>query len=650
MPLGKKARGEHPHHTISWDELDIAPAIQIKEGILRRLYNLEREETGHRNQLKYSNELVALEGQWKDFSDYGSELSFRLKNISGSSLRIARLIFPTENGLDDFISDFDPQTLSFLRNGYQSWSTARSYRRKEKPLRPWLTIISLASSNLANLPSNVPGILSSDMYSCIKDKKKGESFFIGQGPPFDQFFYIRLNLHRSERAKSYFEVVYDFGRKLLKPGATIALDSIFVAKAKTENLLTLYFETIKKTLKLKTLGKHIRGWCSWYYYYNRIKPQDILANLNVIKEKNLPIDLVQIDDGYARAVGDWLTLTPEFEGKMKMLADSIRDAGYIPGIWIAPFIADKKSDIVKYRPEFLLRNEHGKRIMAGYNVFWPGHFYYGLDITNPQFEEYIRKVIRTIVHEWGYTYLKCDFLFGGCLRGGTHKDLSLSRAEVLKRGMNIIREEAGKDAVIVGCGMPLSPGIGTVDTMRIGPDTGPFWIKRIIKLLRTGAMVGVRNSVRNILVRSPMHKRIWLNDPDCLMLRRRNTKLNEDERMFQINAIILSGGPLLLSDDLTKIDNHELERYHKIAELSAACASGEPEVPDIMEREVPQVCYNTAGYVGIFNGSDDKKEISFEVESGRIEDVWNGEVFTGTNGEITLKEIPPHSSRLFRIR
>ena len=276
---------------------------------------------------------------------------------------------------------------------------------------------------------------------------------------------------------------------------------------------------------------------------------------------------MQIDDGYQTRVGDWLSLKPAFKNRMAGLSDAIRAAGYKPGLWLAPFVAERRSELAQIHPEYVLRTEFGKPITAGYNMFWQSHLYYGLDITNIRFEEYLRKVIRTVTNTWGFELLKCDFLFAGCLRGGTHNDLALSRAEVLKRGMSIIREEAGPAAFIIGCGMPLSAGIGLVDSMRVGTDTGPYWKEMGGKVLNTGAMVGVRNSIRNLMVRSAMHKRLWLNDPDCCMIRTERTRLNERERMSQINAIVLSGGPLLFSDDLERLDP---ERFDEMAKIERA--------------------------------------------------------------------------------
>lgn len=48
-----------------------------------------------------------------------------------------------------------------------------------------------------------------------------------------------------------------------------------------------------------------------YYYFNKITPEIIIKNVKQIKKKQLDFNLIQIDDGYQRHVGDWLDLMPE---------------------------------------------------------------------------------------------------------------------------------------------------------------------------------------------------------------------------------------------------------------------------------------------------------------------------------------------------
>jgi len=223
--------------------------------------------------------------------------------------------------------------------------------------------------------------------------------------------------------------------------------------------------------------------------------------------------------------------------------------------------------------------------------------------------------------------------------------------------MSIIREEAGPAAFIIGCGMPLSAGIGLVDSMRVGTDTGPYWKEMGGKVLNTGAMVGVRNSIRNLMVRSAMHKRLWLNDPDCCMIRTERTRLNERERMSQINAIVLSGGPLLFSDDLERLAPERFAEMAKIEELSARCFEGWPMAIDVMEGELPTLFYNSAGYLGVFNTGDRPSPRTVELSrlplDGRrvvgLEDVWTGDTIEPQGGAVALHRMPAHSSRLFRL-
>jgi alpha-galactosidase len=660
---------------ISWDQIDLAPLLQLKFGVTREAVPLAKRETGTRVRLQFENRYARLDGRWRDIPGFGSRLELRLTNVSNESIRVTRLIFPAEGGINTYASNIRPADVCFFRNGYQGWSTARSYLRKDKPLRPWLQLVSLANSNLSNLPSNMPGIFSSEMYTVITNRGTDDAFFVGQGPPFDQFFYIRLNLYDSVERTSYFELAYDFGRQMIMPGHTVELGAIHIARGRTHQLVHRYFHELRERAEPRIPSENVHGWCSWYYYYTRISPPILRKNIEALRrardEHGARIDFVQIDDGYQQAVGDWLRLTPDFDGQMRRLSDEIREAGFRPGLWIAPFVAAKKSELLRVHPEYALRDEHGRRIVAGFNFFWPGRYYYGLDITNPRFEEYVRRVIRTVVGEWGFPYLKCDFLFGGCLRGGTHHDLELSRAQVLRQGMRLIREVAEEhtsdDVLIVGCGMPLTTGIGTVDAMRVGPDTGGYWIERKGRLLRTGAMVGVRNSIRNSIVRGQMHRALWLNDPDCLMVRTKGTRLTPAQRRTQINAIALTGGLLLYSDDFAELDRETLSEILQIQSIADECFSGRLIPLDMMARELPQIVFNTAGYLGVFNMSRRKATVRIDADylmhqaadvaslwelphrdDRRFAEVWNGHQIDVRGDIVEVGPLGAYESLLFQ--
>ena len=78
-----------------------------------------------------------------------------------------------------------------------------------------------------------------------------------------------------------------------------------------------------------------------------------------------------------------------------------------------------------------------------------GRFTTGLDITYPPVQEYLHSLISTAVKEWGFDYLKLDFLYA-CIALGERYDKTITRAEAFQIAMQIIRNAAGEDVVILG--------------------------------------------------------------------------------------------------------------------------------------------------------------------------------------------------------
>lgn len=656
-------------YSISWDHFRRnIPVAVLKFGVKTRTVKLHRTESGKRRLLSFEDaepdgKYLSLTGRWDniDPSDpsSGSILSLRIKNEHSSSLRVSRVSFRIENGLDEFLKRTRNRDISFLRNGFQSWSESRSYRVTEKPLHSWLPVASLMSDNLSNLPSDNYGSFCSEMFTVIADTSSGESILIGQMGEFNQFVYLNAMLKRNRREKRNLAVVFDLGRKLLAKGEELDLDRLFFMKGNSFEVQKRYFSLLKTDAGVTTPQKNSKGWCTWYCYSNALVPDDIHANLSLLESNGLSLDYFQIDDGYEKKTGDWLLLKESFQGRMREISDRIRDVGYRPAIWIAPFIADRCSELVRNYPEFVLKTEKGKVVNAGFNPIWSGIVFRSLDITNTLFQEYLQEVIHTYTHDWGFDLLKLDFLYAGCDETGFNQNLRLSRSELIKFGMGLIKGAAKKDTVLLGCGMPLASGVGNVDFMRVGIDTAPYWNSAAGYILgNPGEMIGAKNSLRNTIVRSYMNKKLWVNDPECFMVRKKNTCLTPHQIDSDINGKLLAGGLVMFSDDISKLDAAELARMKEIAALSDAMYAGEAIPLDVMERAIPQILYNTAGYIGLFNFNSRHRTVSYDLGKYRgiisgvhtLRDVWNGEeVIVQEGGCITLEGMPPHSSRLFRV-
>jgi alpha-galactosidase len=120
--------------------------------------------------------------------------------------------------------------------------------------------------------------------------------------------------------------------------------------------------------------------------------------------------------------------------------------------------------------------------------------------------------------------------------------------------------------------------------MRISPDVDPNWYP----MWRTDlSAVSTQNALRNVVTRSPMHGRLWANDPDCLLVRQRGEDLDLvlNEVRTLVALVALSGGLTLDSDDLTAIDDGRL-KYLRQA-LPPTNLSARPL--DLFEHELPQL-------------------------------------------------------------
>ncbi|TAL38978.1 MAG: alpha-galactosidase [Spirochaetes bacterium] len=511
---------------------------------------------------------------------------------------------------------------SFFKNGYQSWTVTRSYRPDETPLkprRPWylpmVNPVAKMQDNMNNLPSGRHGEISSESLVVLKNMENGKCDFAGVAGDFRDFVYFRANLESG--GITHFAITYDLDNFELPMGAgKRALEPLHTAFGDEEVVLEDYCEDIRKR-KNPPIPKDVPvGWCSWYYYFTEIKYADMLANLEVCKKKKLALDYFQVDDGWQLNVGDWLEMRPEFKDRMKHLADEIHKAGYKAGLWLAPFVATIKSNIFKRHPDWFIVDRKSLislgKSYAGYNPNWAGSIFLGLDLTNPEAMAYVRRVIHTVVHEWGYDVIKLDFLYGAALTGHCRNN-RLTRAERLLEGLHAIREEAGAHTFILGCGIPMMQGIGIVNGNRIGEDVAPNWIDPDDIRWGGESHVGTRNALRNTLNRVFMHRKFWLNDPDCLMIRDTDTQLTAAERSMLRDVICVSNGMLIVSDDMGKLPDAKIEEIRDAFTLSRALAKGRVYTLGVMDAAHPSWLLNTAGALLAMNFADDRRAVRLDL-------------------------------------
>ena len=247
-------------------------------------------------------------------------------------------------------------------------------------------------------------------------------------------------------------------------------------------------------------------WSSWYHYFEQVTEADIVENLAGIEDLDLPVDVVQLDDGYQAHIGDWLELSDRFDD-LGGVVDRITSTGRRAGIWVAPFLVGERSRLWNDHPEWLVTGPDGP-VDPGRN--W-GQRLGVLDVTHPGAEAELRRVFTTL-HATGFDLFKIDFLYPGAIPGRRHGDTSALQA--YRHGLTIIRQSIG-DAYLLGCGAPILPSAGLVDAMRISPDTAPH-ADPVGGDMSQPSSRAARLTGR---ARAFLHGRFWANDPDCLLAR-----------------------------------------------------------------------------------------------------------------------------------
>jgi alpha-galactosidase len=369
------------------------------------------------------------------------------------------------------------------------------------------------------------------------------------------------------------------------------------------------------------------GWCSWYCFGPRVTAQQVLDNLDKIAKDIPSLKYVQIDDGYQPAMGDWLETGAAFGGDVLGVLKQIRQRGFEPAIWVAPFIAEAGSHVFQQHPDWFVKNSDGKPLPSNEVTFggWRHGPWYALDGTHPEAQKHLESLFRTMRSEWGCTYFKLDANFWGAMHGGRFHDAKATRIEAYRRGMQAVLRGAEK-SFILGCNHPIWPSLGLIDGSRSSAD-----------IKRTWAVF--EKIARQNLSRNWQNGRLWWNDPDAVVL---SGDLPENEFRFHATSVYASGGMTLSGDDLTKIPPDRLAMLRKLLPPTGIAAEFVDDSLRVGVTKLPG-----RQMVSVFNWSTAPQTLSFHLsEASHVTDYWTGEDLGRHTGEFIVKDIAPHSARL----
>ena len=487
----------------------------------------------------------------------------------------------------------------FFANGFQSWTDTKEFSKEEK--MPGLGLIGKSPFGV------YMGMNYGGDYNFVKPEKKAGAFhshslaYVRNGDVFD--FFGSLN------DRTGYTVIYaDMNRNVLRFGKDlegITIDkkyevlNLFFAKGTYDEVFDAYFKALDITLHTPK-GEKVKGYTSWYNYYSNISEDIILRDLDSLcatENYHNYVNTFQIDDGYQTSVGDWFSIdSKKFPNGMKPMADAIHEKGLQAGLWLAPFGAQKTSQIAKEHPDWLVKGKNGKPVLVGHN--WMG--FYALDIYNEEARAYIKDVFDVVLNEWGFDLVKLDFLYAAAsmpMHGKT-------RGEIAFDSIDLIRECVG-DKKIIACGVQQMPCFGKVDYMRVGADMNLGWTKNFIQRRMHREDISTSNAIHNTLYRRGIRGRGFLCDPDVFLLRKTNIQFTPEQQKLLGKFIKLFGDVLFMSDNVADYDEQQHDAFINIL------TDDDTKVLDFSEQG-SVIALN-------FREHGEEKQMKF--------DVWTGEIF-----------------------
>lgn len=647
--------------------VSVGVGVAVRSGLPSTTYRAHGPAT------TFAPEHLVVEGDRAQASDGTVQLELRVeahpdgvvittsvRNVGPDPITLDAVTPVRFHGRDRVHVGGSPATWSWYRNGWGSFATARAFRVHERDRDPWLPMVRNTAVDPGTPRRGEEGRLRSQLVGVLTDTAGGDAALLGFVGSRRAFGVLDLEVDEAGEVDEGGEVgltaTSSFDGVLLGPGGEVAAEPLLVGLGHDAvGLLERWAEELGRRMEARVPAHPPSGWCSWYYYWGRVTEADVRENLAEVErlEPVVHLDYVMVDDGHQRKVGDWLDTNERFPSGMAALASEIRATGRDAGIWLAPFIVDPASSTARAHPEWLLRTEEGRPVTALWNPTWNRwRSMLALDTTHEGVQHWLRALAHHLCHEWGYRVLKLDFAYAAALPG-RHADPTATRADALRRGLDAIRAGAGDEAFLLGCGMPLGPAVGVVDGMRIGPDVAPFWSNRLLRRATSDeAGITTRGALRNALTRSPLHGRLWANDPDCVMVREDETKLTEAEVRTQAAISGLTDGMLVSSDRLALVPPERVE----LLQVAASLSGGRCRVVDLFERELPELVVSEHDHhtdVGAFNLEDRPRALSVDLGRLGLPDGTATEVFTGesipvVDGHADLGTVEAHGCRVLR--
>jgi len=432
----------------------------------------------------------------------------------------------------------------------------------------------------------------------------------------------------------------------LPKGSKKQLDGLVVALGDVSQHLERYAARVGG-LHAKAPGKPpLAGWGSWNVHYTKIDATKLREEATWAGATLAPVGMKDflLDDGYEPMWGEWRASTA-FGAELATLNSEQAKLGLLPAVWLAPVYVDVNSTIVKDHPDWFVKKRGSSDLRTFVNF---GPTYAALDVTHPLARAHVVDSLKRY-REWGYRTIKIDFLFGAAIAGARAKDVT--GLESYREWMSAIREAAG-DMHIVGCGAPILPSVGFVDSMRTGPDVA-------FEMSPEASWGFIATQARHTAYRA-FTDAWWALDPDVVILRGKG--IDDVEAWTFVVSSALAGGNWLSGDGRQSTPERlammlapeiiALTRDGRAARPTDFAGSydespvGTPLLLGTREVAVPHV-WKKEHATAVFAWDADEYRTSITLPAGAKELVPDGKSVAAKAAASGTIAVPRHGARLF---
>lgn len=409
--------------------------------------------------------------------------------------------------------------------------------------------------------------------------------------------------------------------------------------------------------------------CTWQFYGMDFCSADLDELLQSLREKPLPIDVIQLDNGWMDLLGDY-NAGHRFPEGMKAVADKIRAAGYIPGIWTCPTMIRGQSEAAGKYPDLIAKKRDGQPLAFDYiegDAF-------ALDPTAPGYLVYMKEVYGKL-RAWGYTYHKTDFLRSIILNENIQfHNRKVNRARAYRLAGEVLREVLGEECYIVSCGGINDAGnAGIYDSIRATNDMFGFWTPPDGARWK-GTLIKVKQGIiRNYV------NRLIRTDPDACPIRRRTEPFrpgvlrddlslglfNDEEAFTVVLCQYTGGGNCCICERFRELDEDRRSLFrHFIPSMGIPARALDfttARCPNFFQTDIIPKAGGLQPWwtLAVGNWHDEERELEIDLGKCRlpanVEQLavfeFHDQTFYGLKkrGDRFSVAIPAHGMRLFRL-